>query len=285
MLASRLLWKAAQPTLSAHLQILLRVETVCPETDRRSPLGVPVLPLGSHVTLSKCSNPSVSHLPHLYKELLVTPWFSCYFIFVFALVPAGKQLIYKWTRLNLTAVLCNPSFLTYKESFKAVIPKPGQTSCGKILGNANSWTSSLKIFAPQPTSPLNVVFNQCSPDQTVYLYSLGLFSPLSNFFLFCFGSFPGGSDDKESACNVGDWGPILRSERFSWKRKRQPTPIFLSEKFHGHSSLAGYSPWNRKELDTTEQLTSPHSQFNNVVIISDEQWRDSAIHIHVSILP
>ena len=30
---------------------------------------------------------------------------------------------------------------------------------------------------------------------------------------------------------------------------------FLPGKFHGHSSLAGYSPWGRKELDTTEQLT------------------------------
>ena len=32
----------------------------------------------------------------------------------------------------------------------------------------------------------------------------------------------------------------------------QPTPVFLPEKFHGHRSLVGYSPWGRKELDTTE---------------------------------
>ena len=34
--------------------------------------------------------------------------------------------------------------------------------------------------------------------------------------------------------------------------KWQPTPIFLPEEFHGQRSLAGYSPWSCKELDTTE---------------------------------
>ena len=35
----------------------------------------------------------------------------------------------------------------------------------------------------------------------------------------------------------------------------QPTPVFLPGKSHGQRSLAGYSLWGRKELDTTEQLT------------------------------
>ena len=38
----------------------------------------------------------------------------------------------------------------------------------------------------------------------------------------------------------------------------QPTPVFLSEKSHGHRSLGGgggaYCPWGRKELHTTEHL-------------------------------
>ena len=40
-----------------------------------------------------------------------------------------------------------------------------------------------------------------------------------------------------------------------WRRKWQPTPVFLPGKSHGQRSLAGYSPWGRKELDTTGQLT------------------------------
>ena len=39
------------------------------------------------------------------------------------------------------------------------------------------------------------------------------------------------------------------------RRKWQPTPVFLPGKFHGQRSLAGYSPWGCKELDTTEPLT------------------------------
>ena len=33
------------------------------------------------------------------------------------------------------------------------------------------------------------------------------------------------------------------------------TPVFFPGEFHGQWSLVGYSPWGRKELDTTEQLT------------------------------
>ena len=42
------------------------------------------------------------------------------------------------------------------------------------------------------------------------------------------------------------------------RRKWQPTPVFLSGESHGQRNLAGYSPWGRKELDTTERLT--HTQ-------------------------
>ena len=40
-----------------------------------------------------------------------------------------------------------------------------------------------------------------------------------------------------------------------WKRKWQPTPVLLPGKSHGQKSLVGYSPWGRKESDTTERLS------------------------------
>ena len=40
----------------------------------------------------------------------------------------------------------------------------------------------------------------------------------------------------------------------AWRRKWHPTPVLLPGKFHGWKSLVGYSPWDRKELDTTERL-------------------------------
>ena len=42
--------------------------------------------------------------------------------------------------------------------------------------------------------------------------------------------------------------------KISWRRKQQPTPILLPGESHGWRSLVGYSPWGRKESDTTEQL-------------------------------
>ena len=39
-----------------------------------------------------------------------------------------------------------------------------------------------------------------------------------------------------------------------WRKKWQPTPVFLPGKSHGWRSLAGYSPWGHKESDTTERL-------------------------------
>ena len=36
--------------------------------------------------------------------------------------------------------------------------------------------------------------------------------------------------------------------KFPWRRKWQPTPVFLPGKSHGGRSPVGYSPWGRKEL-------------------------------------
>ena len=42
--------------------------------------------------------------------------------------------------------------------------------------------------------------------------------------------------------------------KIPWRRKWQPAPVLLSVKSHGQRSLVGYSPWGRKELDTTKRL-------------------------------
>ena len=44
--------------------------------------------------------------------------------------------------------------------------------------------------------------------------------------------------------------------KIPWIRAWQPTPVFLPGEFHGQRSLVGYSPWGRKELDTTERLST-----------------------------
>ena len=55
---------------------------------------------------------------------------------------------------------------------------------------------------------------------------------------------------KESACQCRRhkrWGFDPWGRKIPWRRKWQPTPIFLPGKFHGQRSMASYSPWGRKE--------------------------------------
>ena len=58
----------------------------------------------------------------------------------------------------------------------------------------------------------------------------------------------------ESACQCRKrrFDPWLR--KIPWRRKWQPTPVFLPGKLHGQGSLVGYGPWGCKELDITEGL-------------------------------
>ena len=69
-------------------------------------------------------------------------------------------------------------------------------------------------------------------------------------------SLPGDSDGKESACTVGDLGSIPGLGRSPGGGHGYPLQYSRLENPHGQKSLAGYSPWGCKELDTTEQLST-----------------------------
>ena len=79
-----------------------------------------------------------------------------------------------------------------------------------------------------------------------------------NFSGICFVSgckgFPGGSAVKNPPANAGDTrDPWVR--KIPWREERQPTPGLLPGKSHGQRSLAGCSPWGRRESDMSEPLT------------------------------
>ena len=69
--------------------------------------------------------------------------------------------------------------------------------------------------------------------------------------------FPGGSDSKESICNLGKLGSIPRLGRSPGGGHDNPLQYSCLKNPHGQRSLAGYSPWGHKELDMTEQLNTP----------------------------
>ena len=80
-------------------------------------------------------------------------------------------------------------------------------------------------------------FTQCYLEHFILLFS------------FLEMGFPCGSAGKESACNAGDLGSIPGLGRSSGEGKGYPL------QYSGLENPRDYSPWGRKESDTTEQLS------------------------------
>ena len=75
-----------------------------------------------------------------------------------------------------------------------------------------------------------------------------------------------------NTCSSCGFNPWVR--KIPWRRKWQPTPVFLPGESHGRRSLVGYSPRGRKELDATEQLIlkqRPAGRFK-VEWDSEQRW-------------
>ena len=78
--------------------------------------------------------------------------------------------------------------------------------------------------------------------------------------------FPGGTVVKNLPANAGDardTSSTPGSRRCPKSRKWQSTPVFLPGKHRGQRSLAGYSPWSRKESDMTEHTHKVVHDHNN----------------------
>ena len=51
-------------------------------------------------------------------------------------------------------------------------------------------------------------------------------------------------------CRRSGFSPWVR--KIPWRRKWLPTPVFLPGEVYGQRSLVDYSPYDHKELGTTE---------------------------------
>ena len=65
-------------------------------------------------------------------------------------------------------------------------------------------------------------------------------------------SFPGGTVVKNPPVNAGDTGLPLGQED-PLEKGMATHSVFLPGESHGQRSLGGYSPWGRKESDTTRR--------------------------------
>ena len=92
---------------------------------------------------------------------------------------------------------------------------------------------------------------------TAYTVFLWLVNWLS--LTTCIG-FPGGSEVKNPPANAGDVGSIPLLGRFPWRRKWQPTPVFLPGKSQGQRSLVGWSPQGRLRV-RHDLVTKPQQSY------------------------
>ena len=58
--------------------------------------------------------------------------------------------------------------------------------------------------------------------------------------------FPGGSSVKNPLANAGH-SSLTPVVKIPWRRKRQPTPVFLPGQSKGQSSLVSYCPWGSQK--------------------------------------
>ena len=102
-----------------------------------------------------------------------------------------------------------------------------------------SWlqSSSAVILEPPKIKSATVSPSIChevmGPDAMILIFWMLSFKPTFSLSSFTF----------------DPWGG-----KILWRRKWQSTPVLLPGKFCGWRCLVGFSPWGRKELDTTVRL-------------------------------
>ena len=82
-------------------------------------------------------------------------------------------------------------------------------------------------------------------------------------------------------CRRPGFDPWVR--KMPWRRKWQPTPVFLPGESHGQKSLMDCSPWGCKESDTTE-CSHKTSQDGDIYIYIYIYISDEPLLIHTYIL-
>ena len=85
------------------------------------------------------------------------------------------------------------------------------------------------------------------------------------------------SNGKESTCQCGRYRRRRLdpwAEKIPWRRKWQPTPVFLPGESHGQRNLVGYSPWSHKGSDMTEHASAQEDSAVSAL--------QACLHVHLA---
>ena len=106
-----------------------------------------------------------------------------------------------------------------------------------------SWPRTIGVSLARSQSPSSIALLFFHLTPTIETFCLSVCIPMG---------FSGSSAGKQSACNAGDLSSIPWLGRSPGEGHGSPLQYSCLEHPHGQRSLVGYSPWDHKELDTTE---------------------------------
>ena len=131
----------------------------------------------------------------------------------------------------------SPSFLLPPETLKQIplpLSLPSSLLPNPLFSTLSAFVSNEMKFSFQEPHFTNPTLPSCT-----------LCKGASHMMLVV-KSLPAKAGDLRDVASIPELG------RFPRRRAWEPTPVFLPGESHGQRSLAGYSPWDHKESDTTE---------------------------------
>ena len=85
---------------------------------------------------------------------------------------------------------------------------------------------------------------------------------------------------KESTCQFRGHSFDPWVGKISWRRKWQPTPVFLPGKSHGQRSLASYTPWGRKRVGHNLATQQHIDQWDHLMTSMEYQFSKKELIMH-----
>jgi len=172
-----------------------------------------------------------------------------------------KQTGSKLGKEYIKAVYHHPAYLTYMQSTSCKMPGWMKHMLESRLQGEISITSDMQM------TPLFLVSSESEELKSLLMKvkeeseKVGLKLNVQKIKIMISGpitswQIDGGTTETVAGFILGG----LQNHYISWRRKWQPTPVFLPGESYGWRSLEGYSPWGLKESDTTERL---HFHFQN----------------------
>ena len=136
------------------------------------------------------------------------------------------------------------------------------TMCGfhDVPGSFPSSVVKWERSSPPPSTVFGKQPSEVCGSSPNYKASLKCLQKATRIFLDTgINRLPWWLSGKEPACQCRRHGLDSWVRKIPWRRRWQPTPVFLPGKSHGQRSLAGYRPWVCRvgcDLVTKQQQTS-----------------------------